>query len=293
MFLGLGTFRLRCCLCRVREISDFIKKCLNLCSEDERRSYGFGTTWGWVINDRIFIFGWTTPLSVCIFSEASKLQIHCNRTEKSNQHIVQISCLPFIQVWNNMRVLNNKNFVCITIPLYYTQQRMQNHILYWTEDSFDPLTFKLRMRKNYQSQSSDQQKQLPAHNISVIKKAFRQSQSEKKKSMKATKGVKLLPEACPLPCFLQLCVSVPSLFPLSLRAPPGIKPATRHRAWPHREKRVCACVCVGFVPELCKGCLLTCALKPEFTLSLHTHTHALNTTHFLWANHLPLQTLCS
>ncbi len=31
---------------------------LNLCSEDEQRSYGFGTTWGWVINDRNFIFGW-------------------------------------------------------------------------------------------------------------------------------------------------------------------------------------------------------------------------------------------
>ncbi len=34
---------------------------LNLCSEDVRRSYGF-RTWGWVNNDRIFIFGWTKPL---------------------------------------------------------------------------------------------------------------------------------------------------------------------------------------------------------------------------------------
>ncbi len=39
------------------------QKYLNLCSEDEQRHYGFGTTWGWVINDRIFIFGWTIPLS--------------------------------------------------------------------------------------------------------------------------------------------------------------------------------------------------------------------------------------
>ncbi len=31
------------------------KQNLNLC-------YGFGTTWGWVINDRIFIFEWTIPL---------------------------------------------------------------------------------------------------------------------------------------------------------------------------------------------------------------------------------------
>ncbi len=40
----------------------FHQKYLNLCSEDERRSYGFGTTWGWVINDRFFILGWTNPL---------------------------------------------------------------------------------------------------------------------------------------------------------------------------------------------------------------------------------------
>ncbi len=35
---------------------------LKLCSKDEQRSYGFGTAWGWVINDRIFIFGWANPL---------------------------------------------------------------------------------------------------------------------------------------------------------------------------------------------------------------------------------------
>ncbi len=39
------------------------QKYLNLCSEDERRSYRFGTTWERVINDRIFIFGWTVPLT--------------------------------------------------------------------------------------------------------------------------------------------------------------------------------------------------------------------------------------
>ncbi len=42
----------------------FHQKYLNLCSKDERKSYGFGTTWGRVINDRIFIFGWTIPLNV-------------------------------------------------------------------------------------------------------------------------------------------------------------------------------------------------------------------------------------
>ncbi len=38
------------------------QKHLNLCSEDEQRSYAFGTTWGWVIDNRNFIFGWTNPL---------------------------------------------------------------------------------------------------------------------------------------------------------------------------------------------------------------------------------------
>ncbi len=42
----------------------FHQKYLNLCSEDERRSYRFGTTWGWVINDSIYIFGWTIPLKL-------------------------------------------------------------------------------------------------------------------------------------------------------------------------------------------------------------------------------------
>ncbi len=34
-----------------------------LCSKDERRSSEFGTTWGWAINDRFFIFEWTIPLN--------------------------------------------------------------------------------------------------------------------------------------------------------------------------------------------------------------------------------------
>ncbi len=37
---------------------------LPLCSADQINSYRFGTTWGWV-NDKIFIFGWTIPLSIC------------------------------------------------------------------------------------------------------------------------------------------------------------------------------------------------------------------------------------
>ncbi len=35
---------------------------LPLCSAEQRHSYRFGTTWGWVNDDRIFIFVWTIPL---------------------------------------------------------------------------------------------------------------------------------------------------------------------------------------------------------------------------------------
>ncbi len=59
-FLGLECGS--CIAIRVRKLSDFIKTYRNLCFKDERRSYRFGKTWGWVINDRILIFGWTTPL---------------------------------------------------------------------------------------------------------------------------------------------------------------------------------------------------------------------------------------
>ncbi len=48
-----------------------IQKYLNLSSEDEWRSYGFRTTWAWVINDRIFIFGWTIPLICRSFMQYS------------------------------------------------------------------------------------------------------------------------------------------------------------------------------------------------------------------------------
>ncbi len=44
-----------------RFLSDFIKN--NLCSEDERRSYGFRMTRGWVNNDKISIFGWSIQIN--------------------------------------------------------------------------------------------------------------------------------------------------------------------------------------------------------------------------------------
>ncbi len=59
----------------------FHKEYLNLCSKDERRSHGFGMTWEWVINDIIFIIGWTIPsmyvLGLWLYVGASmRLMIH-------------------------------------------------------------------------------------------------------------------------------------------------------------------------------------------------------------------------
>ncbi len=48
----------------------FYQKYFSLCSEDERRSYGFGTTWGWVINDIIVIIEWTIPLNAAVFTDS-------------------------------------------------------------------------------------------------------------------------------------------------------------------------------------------------------------------------------
>jgi len=38
----------------------------SLCSTEERNSSRFGTTWDWVHNNKMFIFGWTIPLRLVI-----------------------------------------------------------------------------------------------------------------------------------------------------------------------------------------------------------------------------------
>ncbi len=66
MFLDMGTFQDMCLVLLSMEslrALKFKQKHLNLCSDDERRSYGFGTTSRWVITDIIFIFLLTNPLT--------------------------------------------------------------------------------------------------------------------------------------------------------------------------------------------------------------------------------------
>ncbi len=54
----------------------FNQKYLNVCFLDERRSYGFGTTWSWVINDILFILGWTVLLRWNISQQVHHFQSH-------------------------------------------------------------------------------------------------------------------------------------------------------------------------------------------------------------------------
>ncbi len=61
-FSGPWSCKDPCCLWEGQRALRFQQKYLHLCSKDERRSYRFGTTSGWVINDIIFIFGWPNPL---------------------------------------------------------------------------------------------------------------------------------------------------------------------------------------------------------------------------------------
>ncbi len=62
MFLALGALQLCCSLWRVRELSDCIKHILICVLKMNNMSWEFKTTWRWVINDRIFVFGWIFPL---------------------------------------------------------------------------------------------------------------------------------------------------------------------------------------------------------------------------------------
>ncbi len=68
-------------------------KYLSLCSAEQRNPYRFGTTWGGVNDDRIFIFGWTIPLKVLLLlTKTSKNSFFCEikwniNNDKKNVYI--------------------------------------------------------------------------------------------------------------------------------------------------------------------------------------------------------------
>ncbi len=79
------------------ESSRISSKYLNLCFEDEQRSYRFGLTWGWVIHDRTFIFGWTIPLNCSSNLQMVHNHISVNHLSKAlyNMYmcIIEFACL--------------------------------------------------------------------------------------------------------------------------------------------------------------------------------------------------------
>ncbi len=75
---------------------------------EQRHSYRFGTTWGWVNDDRIFIFGWTIPLRThrkpgwsTKRSNFRKKQTHSMHPKKSH---IQIH--DFSPVWCDCHAMN-------------------------------------------------------------------------------------------------------------------------------------------------------------------------------------------
>ncbi len=86
-----------------------------LCSAEQRNSYRFGTTWGWV-NDRIFIFGWTIPLNkqMCKITtdhkannehihEGIQVNIQSTATEINDEkRLHRCRVMAFSNLWNNV-----------------------------------------------------------------------------------------------------------------------------------------------------------------------------------------------
>ncbi len=100
----------------------FPQKYLNLCSEDEQRSYGFGTTWGWVINDRIFIFGWTIPIHV------PELVVH----ESSGQFIPKNQQRMLVSMVFNLNITISPNLKRLSISANFNNNFGTEHPVQWS-----------------------------------------------------------------------------------------------------------------------------------------------------------------
>ncbi len=77
----------------------FHQKYLNLCSKEEWRSHRFGTTWWRVINDRIFIFGWTILLSTLTVGLMLLLLLWFQRRHDPDSRAVSVCSSCTQPVW--------------------------------------------------------------------------------------------------------------------------------------------------------------------------------------------------
>ncbi len=92
----------------------FHQKYPNLCSEDEQRSYGFRTTWGWVFNDTIFIFGWTMPLNISFHQSWSKRRL---LFRKLNSWKCQMFDTVYVTL-DHKTSLRSLGYICINSQKY-------------------------------------------------------------------------------------------------------------------------------------------------------------------------------
>ncbi len=102
----------------------------NLCMEDVRWTNRFGTTWGWVINDRILIFEWTKGHCTLKFSHSFFRFFHIPHTflSKCMQRTQKIkpdpNCFWWLKVsetvckrdWHNVR-----SYLFFNVQKFHTQ----------------------------------------------------------------------------------------------------------------------------------------------------------------------------
>ncbi len=78
-----------------------------LCVQQNRHSYRFGTTWGWVNDERIFISEWTIPLRPACLNVILTKICSCLRTEEHEVSVMWVwisSCRTVIRSWMTRRV---------------------------------------------------------------------------------------------------------------------------------------------------------------------------------------------
>ncbi len=100
----------------------FHQKYLNLCSEDEQMSYGFGTTRGWVINDRIFIFGWTITLRYI-----SKILVKFHKQKRS------VIYYKYRELWSRAQI--NQTAFCYSTQRFAWPTCTHCQICVWNSQS--------------------------------------------------------------------------------------------------------------------------------------------------------------
>ncbi len=118
-------------------------KYLPLCSAEQRNSYRFGTTWGWVNDDWIFIFRWTIPLkgsydvissfpfllqAICAYIRSLKLQ----RLKSQNQRDIRYKrlCHALLKRLIQTRPHMSTSLcgeICITPPKCIRKERRRNY----------------------------------------------------------------------------------------------------------------------------------------------------------------------